>query len=286
MKPRIAVTGADGQLGSELRALAADYPSFDFIFLSKTDLPVGQEERVQQFFKVQQPVYCINCAAYTAVDKAESEKEMAFLLNAGSVGVLASACAAAHTRLVHLSTDYVFNGSSDVPCKEDDPTDPVNVYGASKRRGEELAMQHDPEAIIIRTSWLYSLYGHNFVKTMLKGMRERDSLNVVDDQVGSPTWAADLASAILRIISGGNWQPGIFHYSNQGRASWYDFAMAIRELIHSPCKIHPIPSAQYPTPARRPHYSLLDKSKIGKTYGIEIPDWRQSLAACMDKMQA
>lgn len=289
MRQKILVTGSNGQLGKELQQLAPGYPQFEFIFLSKEDLPIQHFEMVRHYFSIYDPAYVINCAAYTAVDRAESEKERAFQVNAEAVGVLAAVCKQSATKLVHISTDYVFDGTATVPYKEDAPTNPQSVYGASKLEGEKQALQFNPETIIIRTSWVYSEYGKNFVRTMVKLMQEKEEINVVNDQLGSPTYAADLAAIILQIINSGNlpagrqgWQPGIYHYSNEGIISWYDLALAIKELTGSTCRIKPIPTSQYPTAAKRPAYSVLDNSKIRKIFGITGKDWKQSLKACLD----
>lgn len=284
-KPRIIVTGANGQLGKEIRALSLEYPSLDFIFLSRLDLAINDVEEVQHFFQSTQPSVCINCAAYTAVDKAEAEKEIAFLINGESVGTLAAACSQFHCKLIHISTDYVFDGSSLRPLKEDDPVNPISVYGASKLKGEELALEKNEDTIIIRTSWVYSEFGNNFVKTMIRLMSEKESINVVSDQIGSPTYAADLADLILQIIESKEFRPGIYNYSNAGEISWYDFAIAIKELIGSQCKVNSIPTSQYPTPAKRPRYSLLDKTKIISIYPVLIKDWKESLALCIAKIK-
>lgn len=285
-RKKIIVTGANGQLGKELQSLAPALSSFDFIFLSKEDLPIQDREQTLLFFEKAQPAYCINCAAYTAVDKAETEKDLAFAVNGEAVGLLAFACKTVGARLIHISTDYVFDGDSAIPLKEKDPTGPINIYGASKLKGEQLAFRYNDDTVVIRTSWVYSEFGNNFVKTMIRLMREKESIRVINDQIGSPTYAADLADAILRIVSGAKFVPGIFHYSNEGQISWYDFALAIKELIHSPCSVDPIPTSQYPTPARRPHYSLLDKSLIKATYGITIPEWKKRLTVCIDRLGA
>jgi dTDP-4-dehydrorhamnose reductase len=282
---KILVTGANGQLGRELQVLATSFPALDFVFFDRATLSIADPDAIDTFFARERPAYCINCAAYTTVDKAESEKESAFLINGDAVGYLATACHKTGVRLIHISTDYVFDGLSETPLREDDPTDPINVYGASKLEGERQALQQHPEGtLIIRTSWVYSEFGNNFVRTMIRLMKERPSINVVSDQVGSPTYAADLAAAILHIIAAPSFIPGLYHYSNEGRVSWYEFALAIRELIGSACEVHPIPTDQYPTPAKRPRFSLLDKSLIRSTYHLTIPEWRPSLVTCIGKM--
>jgi dTDP-4-dehydrorhamnose reductase len=283
-KPIILVTGANGQLGKELQVLAEFYDDHSFIFTTKEELPIQEEAQVQQYFSKQKPAFCINCAAYTAVDKAESDKETAFAVNATATGILAAASRSHNTKFIHISTDYVFDGQSPVPYKEDAPVNPINTYGATKLQGEQLCLEKNADAIIIRTAWVYSGFGNNFVKTMLRLMSERPSINVVNDQVGCPTYAADLARAIIHIITTKQWKPGIFHYSNKGRISWYDFAEAIKELTHSNCTINPIPSSQYPTPARRPSFSLLDTHKIFETFHCEIPDWKDGLERCLQKL--
>lgn len=284
-KPVILITGANGQLGKEFRALENKYPSYRFIFVGREELPVQNNEQLIEFFQRHQPAFCINCAAYTAVDKAEAEKEEAFLVNATAVGLLASVCSQFNTKLVHISTDYVFDGLSPVPYTEEDATCPVNTYGASKLKGEELCLQNNPHAMIIRTAWVYSIFGNNFVKTMIRLMKERNSLTVVNDQVGAPTYAADLASTIMDIIERGYWKAGLFHYSNGGKISWYDFAIAIKELTGSSCEIIPISTSQYPTLAKRPSFSLLNTTKIRNTFSISVPDWRSSLEKCLEQLK-
>jgi dTDP-4-dehydrorhamnose reductase len=285
IKQKILVTGANGQLGKELQRLAPGFLDFEFIFLSREDLPIHHFEMVRHYFHVYRPAYVVNCAAYTAVDRAESEKERAFQINGEAVGVLAAVCKKHASKLVHISTDYVFEGTAEKPYKEEDPVNPQSVYGASKLEGEKQAMQFNPETIIIRTSWVYSAYGKNFVRTMLKLMKEKEEIYVVNDQVGSPTYAADLAEAILQIISSNNWQLGIYHYCNNGMISWYDFAVAIKKQTDSTSKINPIPTAQYPTAAKRPAYSALDTGKIQQTYNIVLRDWEKSLAACLERLK-
>lgn len=284
-KQKILITGSNGQLGKELKRLENSFPQFDFIFLSREDLPIHHFELVRNFFKGYQPQYLINCAAYTAVDRAESERELAFQVNGESVGVLAAVCKEYGTKLIHISTDYVFDGTATIPYKEESLTNPQSVYGASKLEGEKEALRFNPDSIIIRTSWVYSEFGKNFVKTMLKLMSEREELNVVSDQFGSPTYAADLAEAILQIISSGQWHPGIYHYSNEGIISWYEFAVAVKELSGNICKVNPIPTSQYPTPAKRPAYSVLDKTKIQSAFSVRIKDWKASLETCLSRLK-
>jgi len=283
-KEKILITGAGGQLGSELGVASKSYPQFEFVFVDKDEMPLDDPEKVRSVVLEVRPAWCISCGAYTAVDKAEREQELAFVINGDAVGAMAAACKETGARMIHISTDYVFPGDSATPLKESDATGPINVYGASKLKGEQLALKNSPETVVIRTAWVYSEFGHNFVKTMIRLMKEKPSISVINDQIGSPTYAADLAQAILHIVTSPRWVPGVYHYSNEGQISWYEFALAIRELIGSSCPINPISTDQYPTPAKRPHYSLLDKSLIKKTYGVEVPDWRKGLATCIGKL--
>jgi dTDP-4-dehydrorhamnose reductase len=276
-------------LGKELKDLADTYSAFDFIFLSRADLPIHHFELVRNYFNTLKPDFCINCAAYTSVDKAEEEKDLAFLVNAEAVGVLAAVCKQHNTKLIHISTDYVFDGQSTVPYKEDSPVNPQSVYGASKLKGEKEALELNADVIIIRTSWVYSSYGKNFVKTMMKLMKEKNELNVVNDQVGSPTYAADLAEVIMQIIIFNTQQPtlntkGIYHFSNDGVISWFDFANAIKEITGSNVVIKPVSSSAYPTAAKRPAYSVLNNSKIQNMFGVQLKVWKKSLETCMNKM--
>lgn len=283
-QPAIIVTGSNGQLGSELKDLSGQYPQFNFVFLSREDVSITEKEKLQKVFEQYHPAWLVNCAAYTAVDKAETEQETAFEINGNAVGHLAFLCHGYKTGFIHISTDYVFNGNKKLPWKEEDETDPLNVYGASKLLGEFMAQKNNPDSIIIRTSWVYSSYGKNFVKTMLRLMKEKDSLSVVNDQQGCPTYAADLADAIMHIIGHGEIIPGIFHYCNQGLITWFEFAQGIRNRINSGCQLHPISTSQFPTPAARPAYSALDTSKIRRSYGIGIKNWESSLDDCLKKM--
>lgn len=283
----ILVTGANGQLGMEFRALEKNYPGYRFLFTTREELPVNDEDAINAFFVKHAISHCINCAAYTAVDKAETEPEEAFKINAEAVKKLAEACQSHKAIFIHISTDYVFNGEGSSPYTETDPTSPVSVYGSSKLKGEALAREYCEETIIIRTSWVYSRYGKNFVKTMMRLMAEKESIGVVSDQFGAPTYAADLAEAILQIIRRFE-KPasGIYHYSNLGLISWFDFARAIKEISKSNCTVNPIETAAYPTPAKRPYYSVLETTKFRETFGISIPGWKESLEKCMALLNA
>jgi dTDP-4-dehydrorhamnose reductase len=284
MMKKILVTGANGQLGKEFRDLANLFPNCEFLFLSREDLPIHHFELVRNVFASFQPDFCINCAAYTAVDKAEIEKDLAYLVNAESVGILAAVCKLHNTKFIHVSTDYVFDGNGTTPYSEEDITSPTSVYGASKKLGEEEAFKFCQDPIIIRTAWVYSIHGKNFVKTMMKLMKDKEEISVVADQKGTPTWAADIASAIMKIIESEKWISGIYNFSNEGEITWHDFAIEIKHLTGSHCKVNPIPSSAYPTPAKRPQYSVLDKSKIERTFGIQLKDWKISLKNCIDLM--
>jgi dTDP-4-dehydrorhamnose reductase len=283
--PTILVTGSNGQLGSELKDLATMYPQFNFIFLSREELSITDKEAVDAFFENHQPAFVVNCAAYTAVDKAETEPLVANEINGNAVGHLAYAAAKYQSGFIHISTDYVFNGRKTSPWKENDDTDPVNAYGASKLIGEFKALKNNPGTIIIRTSWVYSIHGKNFVKTMMRLMKEKESIGVVSDQQGSPTYAADLAEAIMHIITSGEWVPGIYHYSNEGSITWYEFAVAIRELTGSSCKVNAILTKDFPTPAARPAYSVMDTKKIQRTFSLDIKPWKESLQKCISKLK-
>ncbi|MDR1342098.1 MAG: dTDP-4-dehydrorhamnose reductase [Prevotellaceae bacterium] len=279
---KILVTGANGQLGSEVRALAENYASaFELIFTDVAELDITSPEAVSVFFENAKPGFVINCAAYTAVDKAETEKEPAEQINHVAVENLTKASEATGAYLIHISTDYVFDGKKNTPYCEDDDTNPQSVYGLTKKRGEESVLSYSG-GMVIRTGWLYSKFGGNFVKTMLRLGAERQQLSVVFDQVGTPTNAADLARCILSIIfkvaaHEKEFTGGVFHFSNEGVCSWYDFALQIMKLGGRSCKVLPIESSAYPTPAPRPSYSVLSKEKIKNTYGVEIAHWIDSL---------
>ena len=284
---RILVTGANGQLGSEIRALSTLYPQYHFTFAERSTLDLSNLCKLEDYFEDKIFDVFINCAAYTAVDKAESDKELADTINHRSVSILAKIAKKKNVSLIHVSTDYVFDGKNYCPYIETDPTDPQGVYGRTKCEGENAILDVAPKnTLIIRTSWVYSSFGANFVKTMLRLGKERDSLGVIFDQVGTPTYARDLAKAILDILPQiNNTTPEIYHYSNEGAASWYDFAQAIFEISDIQCNVNPITTDQYPTPAKRPHYSLLNKAKIKEEYNIVIPYWKDALKECLKKME-
>ena len=285
----ILVTGGNGQLGSEIKGLAPSYNKFRFFFMDLPELDICNPDELAVFFRENNIHTVINCAAYTAVDKAEQEAEIAEKVNSEGVLNLVNAVAKIKGKLIHISTDYVFDGNSFLPYQESDEVNPIGMYGNTKRRGELAVINSDIDAIVIRTSWLYSAYGNNFVKTMLRLGHERAELGVVFDQVGTPTNASDLAKVCLDILSiktsekisdKGN----IYHFSNEGVASWYDFAVAIMDLGGVDCKVKPIETKEYPTPAKRPCFSVLNKSKIKKDFEIEIPFWRDSLRKCISKL--
>lgn len=284
----ILITGAKGQLGSEINKLSRKYLGYDFIFTDIDTLDITNREHTSEFIKKNEPDWIINCAAYNLVDKAENEPEKAMLINSEAVKNIADSITGSECKFIHVSTDYVFDGNSNVPYNENSPANPVSAYGKSKYAGELAALRHN-RSMVIRTSWLYSSFGHNFVRTILAKAKERDVLRVVFDQVGSPTYAGDLASAIIEIVAlvirnKIAFNPGIYHYSNEGVCSWYDFAEEIVREADIQCKVLPILSKEYPTAARRPFYSVLDKSKIKETYGIGIPHWRSSLKNCIKLM--
>lgn len=277
----ILVTGANGQVGMELRALEAEYPQLNFLFATRDDLPIENLAAVQNYFQQHTINYCINCAAYTAVDRAETETALAFAINETGAENLAVATKQHNCGFIHISTDYVFAGTGNVAYNETDLTEPINVYAASKFAGEKAVAAANEDAIIIRTSWVYSSYGKNFVKTMMNLLRSRESISVVADQYGSPTYAADLAVAMLHIIEVGKSVPGIYHYCNEGIISWYEFAVEIGKLTSANCEVKPIATSEYPTPARRPGFSALNTTKIKEIFGLAISGWQESLERCI-----
>ncbi len=287
---KILVTGAYGQLGSEISCLTTKYPEWKFLFTDVDSLNITSESELETWFQTNKPDYVINCAAYTAVDKAESDIETAEKVNELAPKLIGKYSKKSGAKLIHISTDYVFDGESFTPYSEEAKVNPKSVYGGTKLQGEKNCYEENPQTVIIRTSWLYSAFGNNFVKTMLRLGKERGQLNVVFDQVGTPTYAADLACAILEIIALAEekpekFVPGIYHYSNEGVASWYDFAKAVFEISEVKCVVSPVRSNQFPTAAKRPDYSVLDKAKIKNTFGIAVPYWRDSLKICVERLK-
>lgn len=284
---KILVTGSNGQLGSELQEMADSFPSYRFLFTDVAELDITDAGAVNSLFMLEKPDVVINCAAYTAVDKAEDDEHAARRLNAEAAGLLASASASCNALMVHISTDYIFNGRATRPITEVDKPEPASVYGLTKLEGESEVAAKALKAVIIRTSWLYSSYGHNFVKTILKYGRERGSLDVVNDQAGTPTYARDLAGTILALLPQMQEIRGteIFNYSNEGVTNWYEFAKEILALKDVHCIVNPILTKDYPTKAPRPAYSVLSKQKIRERFGIAIPDWKESLKECLKKIE-
>ncbi|KOS06356.1 dTDP-4-dehydrorhamnose reductase [Flavobacterium akiainvivens] len=274
---KILVTGKNGQLGQALQALAEKQSKIEFVFTDSKELDITNSERLKKIFSKLKPDFCINTAAYTAVDKAETEKDTAFAINVTGAKNLAEVCKKHGTTLIHISTDFVFDGSKNTPYTEAETTNPQGVYGLTKRDGEIEIEKAIKEYYIIRTSWVYSEYANNFMKTMIRLSNERNTLNVVNDQVGTPTNANNLAAALVSIILSDKKAYGIYNFSNEGVASWYDFAKEILRVNNISINLKPIPSSAYPTPAKRPPYSVLDKSKIKDTFGIEIKDWKDAL---------
>ena len=280
---KILVTGANGQLGWEITQLAASYPMYEFIFADRSMFDLSKPELFESLIQQWAPQAIINTAAYTAVDKAEAEQDLANLINATAVAELARIAGANDILFITFSTDYVFNGNATSPYLTDTIIDPVNFYGTTKAKGEGLALAVNPNIIIIRTSWVFSSHGNNFVKTMIRLMKERATLNVVSDQIGRPTFAKDLAIATLKIIdevNGGKKIHGVYHYANKGVTSWFEFAQQIKKNAGLSCELIPIYTAQFPTPAKRPAYSVLDTQKMETAINIEIPSWEESLLAC------
>lgn len=280
---KILVTGANGQLGWELSQLADSYPMYEFIFADRSQLDLSKPELFESIIQEWGPQAIINTAAYTAVDKAENEKEIATLINTTAVAALASIAAKRQILFITFSTDYVFNGNATSPYLTDTNINPVNFYGKTKAEGEALALNMNPETIIIRTSWVFSSHGNNFVKTMCRLMKERESLNVVSDQIGRPTYAKDLAIATMKVVnevSNGKKIKGVFHYANKGITSWFEFAKQIKQNAGLSCQVNPINTVEFPTPAKRPSYSVLDTQKIEAAINIQIPTWEESLLAC------
>ena len=277
----VLVTGANGQLGQAIQFVAGNYPNINFVFCSSSDLDITNKENCDSVFNKEKPDFCINAAAYTAVDKAESEPEQAHLINCIGAKNLAEACKNFNSKLIHISTDFVFDGSKNAPYNETDLPNPKGVYGQTKLDGEIAIREVFDAYFIIRTSWVYSQFGNNFMKTMLRLASERASLSVVSDQIGTPTNAVDLAECLVTIITEhsklNTEHYGIYNFSNEGQCSWFDFAKKIFEINQVKIDVTPIPTTQFPTPAERPKYSVLDKTKIKSTFGIEIKPWEQSI---------
>jgi dTDP-4-dehydrorhamnose reductase len=284
----ILITGANGQLGQAIKKVAAGFTAFNFVYTDYTELDITDTAAIDSIFAEKEIHACINCAAYTAVDKAETEEEQAFKINFEAALNLAEACLQYNAQFIQISTDYVFDGNNNRPYTEEDEANADGIYGSSKYRGEAAALSSNPDTIVIRTSWLYSEFGANFVKRMRELMQEKESLNVVFDQVGTPTYAVDLAQTILTVLSKVYDAPasygGIYHYSNEGVLSWYDFAVAIKELTNATTSILPVTTDKYPTPAKRPAYSVFNKQKIKETFGLQIPYWRDSLKVCLKNL--
>lgn len=277
----ILITGANGQLGNEMRVLSALHPKHTYFFTDIAELDICDKVAVSAFVEANAIDLIVNCAAYTNVDKAEEDEATAMKINADAVAILGSQ----GTKVIHVSTDYVFSGDEHLPCKESDPVAPRTAYGRTKYEGEKRLLAVCPEAVILRTAWLYSEYGNNFVKTMIRLGKEKEKLGVVFDQIGTPTYAADLAAAIFTVIECPMWHPGIYHFTNEGVCSWFDFTIAIHELAGiKNCQVSPILSEEYQYKTPRPHYSVLDKSKFKKTFGVEIPHWKASLEQCINKL--
>jgi dTDP-4-dehydrorhamnose reductase len=280
---KILVTGSKGQLGNELQRIQSSFPDFSFHFTDLPELDITSESEVEKALEDIKPDWLINCAGYTAVDKAETDANAAMLINSVAPGILARLCAKHSVRIVHISTDYVFEGYGYRPISESDPKKPNGVYAVSKSEGEDNVLANHPNPIVIRTSWLYSEFGNNFVKTVLRLAREKGSMRMVYDQVGTPTWAGDLAIAIMKLITL-NAKEGYYHYSNEGVCSWYDFAVAICKIKGINCPITPILTWEYKTAAPRPCFSVLDKSYFKETTGMTIPHWLDSLKKCLDQL--
>ncbi len=289
----ILVTGSNGQLGRSFQSISSLYPDYQFSFTNRNEIDLSDPASIKQYFHNNHYDLIINCAAYTAVDKAEEEQELADSINHKAVKQLAEIAKAHQSLLIHISTDYVFDGTSYKPYIETAPINPQNIYGSSKLKGEQAIQAIMPNAIIIRTSWVYSEFGNNFVKTMLKLGTEREQLNVIFDQIGSPTYAKDLAHCILQIVnfynkkafSNNTNEVPIYHFSNEGICSWYDFAKAIFEQSNTTCSVYPLETKEYPTPAKRPHYSVLNKTKIKQNFNLTIPYWKDSLHSCIKILQ-
>ncbi|MBP7612633.1 MAG: dTDP-4-dehydrorhamnose reductase [Paludibacter sp.] len=277
----ILITGSNGQLGNEMQQAAVRFPDFNYIYTDVAELDICDKSALDAFVKANNVNVIVNCAAYTAVDKAEDDVELCYKINRDAVRNIAEVANDNKVKVVHISTDYVFDGTNYLPYTEDMPVCPATVYGKSKLEGEQALLENCKESVILRTAWLYSSFGNNFVKTMIKLGTERDSLGVIFDQVGTPTYAADLADAILQLLRNETFVPGIYHFSDEGVCSWYDFTKTIHRMANITCDVKPIETKDYPARTPRPHFSVLNKGKIKSTYGISIPHWEVSLEKCI-----
>lgn len=281
---KILITGANGQLGTELHEiLEREFPG-QTLYTDVQELDLTNAKAVDSYVANNEITHIVNCAAYTAVDRAEEEKMLCAAVNTDAVKNLAMAADANGAKIIHISTDYVFDGTNHRPYRESDKVNPISQYGTTKRKGETLLLALAPQALIIRTAWLYSAHGNNFVKTMLRLADSQPEIKVVCDQIGTPTFARDLARAVVKVLQSHQWVPGIYHFTDEGAASWYDFAKAIFRIAGKDVKVTPIPTEDYPTPASRPSYSILDRTRIKATYGIEIPHWEEALADCLRQL--
>jgi len=281
----ILITGSHGQLGNEMQQAAIRFPAFQYLYTDVEELDICDKNAIDVFVKANKVNIIVNCAAYTAVDKAEDDAELCYRINRDAVRNIGEVAHENKLKVVHISTDYVFDGTNYLPYEENMPVCPATVYGKSKLEAEQALLESCEQAVILRTSWLYSSFGNNFVKTMMKLGSERDTLKVIFDQIGTPTYAADLADTILRVLSHETFVPGIYHFSDEGVCSWYDFTKTIHRLAGISCAVHPIETKDYPARTPRPHYSVLNKAKIKSTYGILIPHWEESLEKCIDLLK-
>jgi len=281
---KILITGRNGQLGSELYDLKDHYPKYEMIFVDRAEMDLSNPEQIIEVLNTEKPNIIVSAGAYTAVDKAESDQELCNAVNNIAVKTIGEWAAVNNAKVIHISTDYVFDGTSEIPLKETDAPDPINVYGLTKLHGEQALEASGAAYLIIRTAWVYSVYGVNFVKTMLRLMNEREEIGVVADQIGTPTYARDLAQAIMDIITAPEFVQGVYHYSNEGKISWHEFATAVKEIKGFNTKVNAIGSDAFPIPAKRPNFSLLDKFKIKQVYKVSVPDWKKSLEEMLAKI--
>jgi len=281
---KILITGKNGQLGSELHDLKETYPQYEMVFVDREQMDLSNLIQITAVLEKEQPNIIVSAGAYTAVDRAETDQELCDAVNHLAVKTMGRWAAENNAKVIHISTDYVFDGTSSVPLKETDTTAPINIYGLTKLKGEEALKESEADFVIIRTAWVYSTYGANFVKTMMRLMSEREEIGVVADQVGTPTYARDLAKAIMTVVEAETFISGIYHFSNEGKISWHEFAIAVKEIIGYTTKINAIGSDAFPTPAKRPNFSLLNKTKIKEVYAVKVPDWKDSLAEMLSKI--